>query len=313
MPYRTPLLGKTDVGLTRDHNEDAFGSAVAADGAVVLVVCDGMGGHEAGEVASAVALQRLVDVLQGGPRDDAPKLIYDALVAANQAVLDESDRTGHTTMGTTAVAALLQDDKLWFGWVGDSRLYHFRDCTLYQRSVDHTHVQRLVDAGLLTPEEARHHPDSNVLVQALGGGRGAQAEFAPAVVGEDTPLLPGDVLLLCSDGLYDLIDDDELYPLMAGRDLDGAVTRLIEEANARGGYDNVTALVLIVDQDTVTPMPERPPGEEDLPATVEGSFDGPEDEGSPAIWRNRLVRYALPLVTGVATGAAIGYLLRAQG
>ena len=149
----------SDVGRTRDHNEDAFHFEQAPDGAWVLAVCDGMGGHEAGEVASAAAIRRLQSFLRDAPRSDPARIVYDALNAANQAVIDEAAATGNPTMGTTAVVALVVGAKAWYGWVGDSRAYHFRAGALLDRSVDHTRVQALVDAGVLTAEEARHHPD----------------------------------------------------------------------------------------------------------------------------------------------------------
>ena len=248
------VLGGTDVGMEREHNEDAH-DAVALEQGWLLLVCDGMGGHEAGEVASAVALERLRADLSAPSSSDPGGRLRDALIQANEAVLDASEQTGHPGMGTTAVVGLALGDQLWFGWVGDSRLYHFHAGQLVARSVDHTHVQRLVDAGVLTEEEARDHPDANVLVQALGGGRGNQLDLNPSVEGP-FPLRQGDVVLLCSDGLYDLLEDDEIYPLIAGMPLRQAVDALIGEANRRGGHDNITVLLLVVGQDHLDALPD---------------------------------------------------------
>lgn len=292
--------GRTDVGREREHNEDAF-DHVVFDGGRLLVVCDGMGGHEAGEVASAVAVRQLITDLQTADRADPGPVLEAALRAANNAVMAEADRTGMPTMGTTAVVAWVLGDQLWYGWVGDSRLYVFRKGELLHRSKDHTHVQRLVDVGVITPEEARHHPDSNVLIQALGGGRGAQAEFAPSRSDAAVTLQQGDVVLLCSDGLYDRIDDDEIYPIIAEAPLGDALQRLIDEANKRGGFDNITVLMLIAGQDRVEPMLEGLRRPEPVLAV---------DESRPAVWQGRIARFAFPLLSGLGAGMALSYWLR---
>lgn len=303
------VLGGTDVGMEREHNEDAH-DAVALEAGWLLLVCDGMGGHEAGEVASAVALERLRADL-GGPGEENPgERLRAALLQANEAVLDASEQTGHPGMGTTAVVGLVQGDQLWFGWVGDSRLYLFQKGQLAQRSVDHTHVQRLVDAGVLTEDEAREHPDANVLVQALGGGRGNQLDLSPSVEGPFA-LGQGDVILLCSDGLYDLLEDDELYPLIAGMPLREAVDTLIGEANRRGGHDNITVVLLIAGQDHVDPLPDGYVAQR-RPRNARATLP-PEDESALPTWRARALRYALPLLMGLGAGAAVSYWIRMHG
>lgn len=304
------VLGDTDEGRERGHNEDAYAFVPREGGGWLLVVCDGMGGHEAGEVASAVALERLKSDLGGGALERPESALNEALLNANEAVLDASDNTGHSTMGTTAVVGLVKDDALWFGWVGDSRLYLFRKGELLRRSKDHTHVQRMVDAGVLTEEEARNHPDANVLVQALGGGRGSQLDLTPSVEGP-VPLEQGDVVLLCSDGLYDLIEDFEIYPLIEGLTVESAVRKLIDEANARGGHDNITVLLLIAGQDRVDMMPEgvkRP-----APPPAPPPPGAPAAESSALVWQVRALRYALPLLAGLGAGVAVSYWLRSRG
>ncbi len=231
--------GLSDVGRERAQNEDSL-RYEQRPGLDVLVVCDGMGGHEAGEVASAVATARLVEQLCGG----APT--REALIRANEAVLVESQDRRTPTMGTTAVCARLQEGSLEVGWVGDSRFYLFRNGTIVARSVDHSRVQKLIELGLITPEQARNHPDSHVLLQALGGGMGAQEAFDPSEL-VVKKLERGDTLLLCSDGLYDLVEDKAIYPLMAGKRPADACRALIDEANRQGGYDNISVIVACVD------------------------------------------------------------------
>ena len=239
----------TDVGRERTQNEDSLRTWSGQD-TDVLVVCDGMGGHEAGDVASRIASDRLIQGLSTGAG------VREALVDANDAVVAESQLRGTLTMGTTAVVARRIGSRLEVGWVGDSRFYLFRDGEVISRSVDHSRVQKLVDLGFLTPEQARNHPDSHVLIQALGGGPGAQDAFDPSDF-EWPTLKPDDVLLLCSDGLYDLVDDEHLYDLMVGRSPESACHALVDAANVAGGWDNISVIVAVVDNDTI---PRRPRG-----------------------------------------------------
>ena len=245
------IHGSSDVGRQRAQNEDSFRVAAQPDGSRLLVVCDGMGGHEAGEVASQVASDRIVEVLSASSADNPPAALYQAFVEANQAVLDAVVTRGAPGMGTTGVIAWVMSSRCYVGWVGDSRLYQFRDGGLIDRTRDHTRVAQLITNGILTAEEARNHPDSHVLVQALGGSPGVQKSFKPEVWTEPLELRSGDVVLLCSDGLYDFIEDHELYPLIEGRDYQDAVTRLIQTANERGGADNITVILLVAGQPEV--------------------------------------------------------------
>ncbi|QSQ19578.1 protein phosphatase 2C domain-containing protein [Pyxidicoccus parkwayensis] len=254
------IQGHSDTGRQRQQNEDCFRVQQRADGSWVLVVCDGMGGHEAGEVASAVASQRILEVLASSSPAQPPRALYDALVEANRAVVETALARGTPGMGTTAVAAWVLGARCYVGWVGDSRLYQFRQGRLIERSRDHTRVEQMVQHGILTPEQAKQHPDAHVLLRALGGSAGVQQDFRPEVWNEPLELLAGDVVLLCSDGLYDLIEDTELYPLIERRDCLSAVDSLIREANARGGTDNITAVLLVAGQSDVPAAGASPTG-----------------------------------------------------
>lgn len=239
--------GISDVGQERQQNEDRMQIAPLADGSQLLVVCDGMGGHEAGNVASEVATRAIVEYISAQPSSaPPPQLIWDALHASNDAVRREAQARGIPSMGTTAVVGWVIGDQLWCGWVGDSRLYHFRDGVLQIQTEDHTRVQKMVEMQILSAEEAKHHPEAHVLTQALGGGMDAQASFHPSVWSEPSQIRDGDSVLLCSDGLYDLVDDAELYPLIGGMEVIAAVQRLIDTANGRGGHDNVTVVIASV-------------------------------------------------------------------
>jgi protein phosphatase len=262
------IHGRSDVGRQRSQNEDSFRIAAQPDGSQLLVVCDGMGGHEAGEVASQVASDRLVEVISSSTKEQPPRTLFQAFVAANRAVVDASHTRGVEGMGTTGVVAWVIDGRCYVGWVGDSRLYHFRGGVQLDRSRDHTRVEHMVRNGILKPEQARNHPDAHVLVQALGGSAGVQKTFKPEVWMEPLELKHGDVVLLCSDGLYDYIEDDELYPLIERRDYQDAVERLIHTANERGGADNITVVLLVVGQPEVPATglaPAASPRRETLP------------------------------------------------
>src|SRR5688500_11030391 len=148
------IHGNTDVGRQRERNEDSFRVAAQPDGSQLLVVCDGMGGHEAGEVASQVASDRILEVIAASSPENPPRAIYQAFVEANQAVLDAVRLRGAEGMGTTGVIGWVMGGRCYVGWVGDSRLYQFRAGALIDRTRDHTRVAQMVSHGILTPEEA---------------------------------------------------------------------------------------------------------------------------------------------------------------
>lgn len=240
------VAARSDVGMIRSGNEDAF-FAHATREKGVFIVADGMGGHAAGEVASEMAvqivsreLQELNDVYGEGARIR----VAESLRIANRAIYDrtiqESDKQG---MGTTASVLVMSGARYLIGQVGDSRVYLLRDGALRQLTKDHSYVQEQVDAGFLTPEQARYHPYSNVITRCVG---------ASDVVEPDTysgELKAGDVFLVASDGLTGMVDDRRLQQLLLSRASAGRVVdALIAEANYRGGLDNITAIVVQVMQ-----------------------------------------------------------------
>lgn len=234
----------TDTGRIRTGNEDNF-FAEADDRRGVFVVADGMGGHAAGEVASEMAVTIISRNLLGlsSVRDPgAAELVGKSLQEANRAIFDrmlaESDKQG---MGTTASVMVLSDHGYLIGQIGDSRVYLYRDGALIQITKDHSYVQEQVDAGLLTPEQARYHPYSNVITRCVGASDEVEADI---YAGEARV---GDVFLLCSDGLTGMVDDRRLAQLLMARSGPGRIVdSLIAEANGRGGLDNITAIVIQV-------------------------------------------------------------------
>lgn len=237
----------SDVGQQRTVNEDAVRTAALGPEDWLLAVCDGMGGHEGGRVASSVAADHIVRALRDAPPGGNPTdAIYNALAGANDAVCVEAAERGLPTMGTTAVVARIIGRQCWLGWVGDSRAYHFRGRQLLDRSQDHTRVAEMLARGILTPEQAKQHPDAHILTRALGGGKEAGEGFKPSAWNEPLELQTGDYLLLCSDGLYDLVQDEEIPDLVAGLDATVASERLVATANERGGHDNISVVLAVV-------------------------------------------------------------------
>jgi len=236
------VAARSDVGMIRSGNEDSF-FVLPSKERGVFIVADGMGGHAAGEVASEMAvqiisreLQEVRDLHSEEARDD----VAEAIRVANRAIYDrtiaESDKQG---MGTTASVLVVAGARYLIGQVGDSRIYLLRDGALRQVTKDHSYVQEQVDAGLLTPEQARYHPYSNVITKCVG----ASEEVDPDTFGGELRI--GDVFLVASDGLTGMVDDRRLHQLLLSRASAGRVVdALIAEANYRGGLDNITAVVI---------------------------------------------------------------------
>ena len=249
----------SDTGRKRRHNEDTY-----VLGPPVFAVVDGMGGANAGEVASALA----AEALREGPRegDTGEGAVETLIQEANQRVYRRSAEDSATSgMGTTLTVALLEDGRVRFGHVGDSRAYLFRDGELVQLTEDHSLVGELVRSGRLAPEEAESHPQRSVITRALG----TDPEVDVDTFTQETR--SGDIFLLCSDGLYSMVDDARILALVERNrgDLDAAARALISAANKAGGDDNITVVAFEI----------AAPGEETarLPAADPG-ISRPEDE-----------------------------------
>lgn len=223
----------THVGLRREHNEDTYyGDAQLG----LWLVADGMGGHEFGEVASALARDTIVARIREGAS------LADAIRAADQEIIRQSRRRSDSLpMGTTVVAARLDGARFEIAWVGDSRIYLW-DGQLHQLSQDHSYVQELIDQGAITPEQARSHPHRNVITQALGV-TDPQALKVEVLQGE----LRADMqLLLCSDGLTEEVSDAQIATILAKADISAqeCVDQLVLAALDGGGSDNITVMLL---------------------------------------------------------------------
>ena len=230
--------------MIRSGNEDNF-SVDASPTRGIFIVADGMGGHAAGEVASEMAVQivqRELAPIHDLDGEDVVQRVATALKRANRAIHDrtltEMDKQG---MGTTVSALMVAGSRYLIGQVGDSRVYLLRDNGFSQLTKDHSYVQEQVDAGFLTPEQARYHPYSNVITRCVGAGNDVEPDIYR---GEANA---GDLFLVASDGLTGMVDDRRLAQLLGSRaEPDRKVQSLIAEANGRGGLDNITAIIVQV-------------------------------------------------------------------
>lgn len=240
------VTGLTDAGRMREQNEDNIAMAPEAG---LVVVADGMGGHRAGEVASRLAVEAItrhvVDTLTGAETGGDGGLevaaVRDAIQRANQAIYEcARAHPEYAGMGSTVVVALFYDDKLCVGHVGDSRLYRFRDTILEQVTEDHSVIQELVSRGLVTAEEARQSVSKNLVTRALGIDPEVEADISEHDVYDD------DVYLLCSDGLNDVLADGDIEMMLTehGRNLEITARRMVDTANARGGPDNISVILV---------------------------------------------------------------------
>lgn len=233
--HLTPFGSRTDVGCLRDHNEDSL--AVSPP---LYVVADGMGGHAAGEVASEIAVNTIV---AAAPAHADAQGLADAVVEANREVIEAShDERGREGMGCTVTAALLEGERLVIAQVGDSRAYLMHKGELQQVTRDHSLMAELIEAGDITPEEARVHPKRSVITRALGSDPLMQPDIY------ELNVEAGDRLLLCSDGLSTMLTDDRIADTL-GRigDAQRCASQLVNEAIEAGGYDNITVIVVDID------------------------------------------------------------------
>jgi protein phosphatase len=241
----------SDVGCVRELNEDS-GACIQPDnpelraskGSLILVA-DGMGGHSAGEVASRLAVDIITRIYYedaGDPQSALKKAFREANSEIHKAAEKDESKTG---MGTTCTALVLQNGTAISAHVGDSRLYLVRQQAIYLMTEDHSAVMEMVKAGLITIEQARHHPDKNVILRALG----SHPEVEVSSWNAPLPVRGGDRFVLCSDGLYDLVEDDEIKERVAERDPHSACETLIGLARERGGYDNITVGVIAVESE----------------------------------------------------------------
>lgn len=247
----------TDVGLYRDHNEDAVASDLSIG---LLVLADGMGGYNAGEVASEIAVLTLTAEMTEAMRRKTPLRFMPGLLPEAQMLIHAVERANATIyqisqeqpqcagMGTTLVAGVFTDNKLVVGHIGDSRMYRLRNLSLTQITEDHSLLQEQLNAGLITPQQAKVSLNRNLVTRALGIDEEVDLEVQQLAVEVD------DIYLLCSDGLTDLVEDEVISQILidANGDIEHAATRLVQTANEFGGKDNISVVIAIVNKPFVS-------------------------------------------------------------
>jgi protein phosphatase len=276
---------RTDVGRKRQGNEDSL--CIAPD-LGLYAVADGMGGHAAGEVASRLAVDTIRECMQKylGGADPAvlgqpiptcsreATFLLSSIQVANRMIFDAAQgRREYRGMGTTLVSVLAVDDTVALAHVGDSRIYRIRDAGIVQLSRDHSVVQQQVDRGIISAEEAHESQYRHLITRALGLKESVEVDLT------EEPVLPGDILLLCSDGLSDLLEDEEILAIVRehAEDLEKACQALVGRANYKGGDDNITALLIHArarDPGSTQPTQGVPGLEPGVPEHLQGRCGG---------------------------------------
>lgn len=233
-------FSKTDIGMIREVNQDYVYVSDSPIGKLpnLFVVADGMGGHKAGEFASRFTVEVVKEELASSSEDGPEAMIRQAIISANQKLLETARQDSRMEgMGTTLVVATVIDRTLYFANVGDSRLYLLND-DIKQVSKDHSLVQEMVRLGGINQEDAKHHPDKNIITRAIGAKEQIEIDFY------EYRLKKGDIILMCTDGLSNMVEDEEmLHIVKSSRDVVEAVQRLIERANQNGGNDNIGVVI----------------------------------------------------------------------
>ena len=226
----------TDVGMVRQVNQDYVFTTGKPLGILqnLFVVADGMGGHQAGDYASKCTVEVMIKEIAKSEGEDIERVLVKAIKAANREIIKEASGDEHLKgMGTTVVAATVKEQMLYFANVVDSRLYLINQ-GIQQLSKDHSLVEEMVRLGGIKPEEAKHHPDKNIITRAIGAKADVDVDFY------EHRLKRGDIILMCTDGLSNMVEDEELFHIVQGsRDIVEAGEMLVEAAKENGGTDNI--------------------------------------------------------------------------
>lgn len=239
-------FAKSDVGKVREMNQDYFYISKPEEKVQLYIVADGMGGYKGGEIASKLAVEtskRYIlnnfDSIESNDKEETLKLIKSAIEYANLVVYEKSKENKELeNMGTTIDVCLILGNKVYIGHVGDSRVYRKRKDFFRKLTTDHSYVQKLVSDGTITKEEAYNHPKKNMLIKALG----CSTFVEPDVMVKG--FLKDDILLMCSDGLTNMLKDDEIVKIINENPIE-ACNNLVSKANENGGYDNITAVIIL--------------------------------------------------------------------
>ena len=294
---------KTHVGKVRSANEDNLGEAITPNGHL-FIVCDGMGGHVGGAVASGIAVNSILEFFQREVYDNLIQAIDHSLSFANEQIfasaLNNPDLKG---MGTTAVLLLIKDEECFIGHVGDSRIYLYSNNILNRITKDHSFVQTLVDNGIIDDEDAENHPNKNRILQALG-----IASIVKSTVCQ-LSILPkaSDIFLLCSDGLNGMVSDKDIHHILQEDNLSVCVENLITAALNGGGTDNITATLVLIEESPhlssrFTDFNPRPRG---IDLATNNDVDGAAD--TPAKKNRKLIYYSIGVALLVSISIVIWF------
>jgi len=273
----TDVVSISHTGNVRKENEDSFGYALTPNGHV-FVVCDGMGGHVGGKEASETAVHAIMEFLSRKTFADIPTAIREAVQYANRAVYEKALQNPHLRgMGTTVVMAVIKDDKVYIGHAGDSRIYLFTDGNLIQLTKDHSLVQKLYEMGIISREDMRTHPRKNEITRALG----LKPDIQPDVPQEPLLLKNNDILLLCTDGLTDMADDETIRKILAeSPGIKEAGQKLLRHALQAGGKDNITLQLIKITnsnyKETIYPGKEKTSIHDDITLIDENNTYRPQ-------------------------------------
>lgn len=270
------VAARTHEGMSGKNNEDRFSvtayrvSQSDPTPVVFAIVSDGIGGHRAGETAAEIAVETISEDVALSDGTHPVLTLQEAIIHASNSILAESETDDEKKgMGATCACVWVIGDRAYTATVGDSRIYLVRGTSIQQVSTDHTWIQEAISAGLLSPEEARSHPNAHVIRRYLGSRQVVEPDFrlklnssegdAQSESNQGLQFLPKDLILLCSDGLTDLVNDDEILQALQTKDLDAGLNSMIELANQRGGHDNITIVVLGVPEtfSQTKPLPEH--------------------------------------------------------
>lgn len=238
------ISAKTDTGLVRNSNQDYYLAGEFPDGVTWAVVCDGMGGALGGNVASETAAKIISEKLSSGyhqgMNDNSVRyLIISAIEAANASVHSKAHSDSeYAGMGTTVCVAVIKDDTMYLAHVGDSRIYVLSKNSITQLTTDHSVVQMMIENGEISPEEAKEHPQKNVITRALGVEDTVNIDYDQEVYNEN------DIVLLCSDGLTNYVSDEDILKICNENESYSLADRLVDAANKKGGGDNITVVTI---------------------------------------------------------------------
>lgn len=239
------VFAKSDIGKVREQNQDYYYIPSSDSDLKLYILADGMGGYKGGEVASKMATEAVKEYVHlnfqktEGLKEKILELVRQAAIYANKVVFDKSKEVEELEgMGTTLEICLIYNNKAYIGHIGDSRIYRIRKGVMRKLTKDHSYVQKLVEDGKITREEANTHPKKNMLIKALGCMPFVEPDIRARNIEK------GDILIMCSDGLTNMVKEEEIHRIVQ-EDPQGAADKLVKNANEAGGYDNITVVIIM--------------------------------------------------------------------